>query len=388
MTRASGRAGALDSAAATRNSRRMDTADFECVVVGAGVVGLSIACELAWRGSEVCVLEAEARAGEGVSSRNSGVIHAGLYYPPSSLKAQLCVRGRDLLYDYAARRGIPHRRLGKLVVATSGDELSALHALFQRGAVNGVALRWLDARAVRAVEPELHCVAAIDSPDSGIVDVADLIMALAGDLQQAGGQLLCHAPVSSIVRIEGLFKVTTAAGDAVTCRRLVNAAGLGATALAATFGHADGIVPRLWLGAGHYYQSHRPVPFSRLVYPLPLPGGLGVHLGFDLAGRARFGPDLRYVERIDYGFDDSQRHAFAESIRHWWPALRDEDLAPDSVGLRPKLVGPGQHNPDFLIQDPADHGVPGLVHLFGIESPGLTSALAIGEYVAAGLLAG
>jgi L-2-hydroxyglutarate oxidase LhgO len=364
----------------------MDSADFESVVVGAGVVGLAVGSALARRGSEVCVLEAETRAGDGVSSRNSGVIHAGLYYPPGSLKAALCVRGRDLLYDYAARRGIPHRRLGKLVVATCDDELPALHALFERGAVNGVALRWLDAGAVRDIEPELHCVAAIDSPDSGIVDVAELVMALAGDLQQAGGQLLCHTPVASIARKGRLFKVTTAAGDAVTCRRLVNAAGLGATAVAATFGHAEGVVPRLWLGAGHYYQAHRPVPFSRLVYPLPVPGGLGVHLGFDLAGRARFGPDLRYVERIDYGFDDSQRHAFAEGIRRWWPALRDEDLAPDFVGLRPKLVGPGQHNPDFLISTAADHGEAGLVHLFGIESPGLTSALAIGEHVAAGLL--
>jgi L-2-hydroxyglutarate oxidase LhgO len=363
----------------------METADFECVVIGAGVVGLAVAAETARRGGDVCVLEAEARAGEGVSSRNSGVIHAGLYYPPGSLKARLCVRGRELLYDYAARRGIPHRRLGKLVVATHDDELSALRALFERGAVNGVALRWLDAAAVRAIEPELHCVAAIDSPDSGIVDVAELVMALSGELQQAGGQLLCHTPVASLARDGAVFVVTTAAGDTVTCRRLVNAAGLGATALAATFGHADGIVPRLWLGAGHYYQSQRPVPFSRLIYPLPVPGGLGVHLGFDLAGRARFGPDLRYVERVGYGFDDSQRHAFADGIRRWWPVLRDDDLQPDFVGLRPKLVGPGQHNPDFVIMTDAAHGVPGLVHLFGIESPGLTSALAIGEHVAAAL---
>jgi L-2-hydroxyglutarate oxidase LhgO len=363
----------------------MDTADFECVVVGAGVVGLAVARELARRGSDVCVLEAEARAGEGVSSRNSGVIHAGLYYPPGSLKARLCVRGRDLLYDYAARRGIPHRRLGKLVVATRPDELTALRELLARGALNGVALRWLDADAVHAIEPELRCEAAIESPDSGIVDVAELVMALGGDLQQAGGQLLCHTVVASIARAGSVFVVTTAAGDAVTCRRLVNAAGLGAIALAETFGHDEGIVPRLWLGAGHYYQSLRPVPFSRLVYPLPLPGALGVHLGFDLAGRARFGPDLRYVDRVGYGFDDSQRHAFADGIRQWWPVLRDEDLAADFVGLRPKLVGPGQHNPDFVIMTAAAHGVAGLVHLFGIESPGLTSALAIGEHVAGGL---
>jgi L-2-hydroxyglutarate oxidase LhgO len=361
----------------------MARADVECVVVGGGVVGLACAVELARRGAEVLVLEAEARAGEGVSSRNSGVIHAGLYYPPGSLKARLCVRGRDLLYDYAERRGVPNRRLGKLVVATSDDELPALRALLERGVGNGVRLDWLDAAQARAREPELHCEAALDSPDSGIVDVAEFVMALSGDLQQAGGQLLCHARVARVARRDGLFELETADGDRVSCRQLVNAAGLGATELAkAIDGFPADRVPRLWFGAGHYYTARRKVPFQHLIYPLPNPGGLGVHLGFDLAGRARFGPDLRYIDRLSYDFDDAERSRFADAIRQWWPAVRDDELMPDFVGVRPKLVGPGEHNPDFLIQAAAEHGMPGLINLFGIESPGLTSALALAEEVA------
>ncbi|HUG98192.1 MAG TPA: NAD(P)/FAD-dependent oxidoreductase [Gammaproteobacteria bacterium] len=360
----------------------MANADIDCVVVGAGVVGLAIAVELARRGTELLLLEAESRPGDGISSRNSGVIHAGLYYPPGSLKAQLCARGRDALYAYAERRGIPCRRLGKLIVATRKVELPALQQLLTRGRSNGVALEWLDAGAALALEPQLRCIAAIHSPDSGIIDTAELVMALAGDLQQAGGELLCHASVTRVGRPGTLFEVEAASGDRLTCRRLVNAAGLGATALAAaTEGMAAARVPRLWYGAGHYYQAGR-VPFSRLIYPLPIPGALGVHLGFDLAGKARFGPDLRFIDRVDYSFDDSRRATFANAIREWWPALRDEDLAPDFVGIRPKLVGPGEHNPDFVVQTAAEHGIEGLVNLFGIESPGLTATLALGEHVA------
>ena len=361
----------------------MATADVDCVVVGAGVVGLAVATALARQGVEVLLLEAEHRPGEGTSSRNSGVIHAGLYYPPGSLKATLCCRGRDMLYDYAAQRGIPHRRLGKLIVATRGEETAALRALFERGLSNGVRLAWLDGPAAEALEPALHCAAAIHSPDSGIVDSAELVMALSGDLQQAGGLLLCRARVTRIGGDGELFQIETADGERLCCRRVVNAAGLGATALAADIsGLAPEHVPRLWFGAGQYYQAHRPVPFTRLIYPLPIPGALGMHLGFDLAGRARFGPDLRFIERPDYGFDDSQRRKFADAIRAWWPEIRDEDLSPDFVGIRPKLVGPGEHSADFLVQGPATHGVAGLVNLFGIDSPGLTASLALGEHVA------
>jgi L-2-hydroxyglutarate oxidase LhgO len=358
-------------------------ADIDCVVVGAGVVGLAVGAALARRGGEPLVLEAEGRAGDGISSRNSGVVHAGLYYPPASLKARLCRRGRDSLYDYAERRGIACRRLGKLVVATREEELPKLRQLLERGRANGVTLEWLDAAAARVLEPALECVAAIHSPDSGIIDVAELVMALSGELQQAGGELLCHARVARIGRVDGVFEVETAAGDSIRCRRVVNAAGLGATGLAAAIeGLAANHVPRLWYGAGHYYQASRSVPFSRLIYPLPGPGALGIHLGFDLAGRARFGPDLRFIDRVDYSFDDSRRREFAEAIRQWWPELRDEDLRPDFVGVRPKLVGPGEQNPDFVVQTAAVHGMAGLVNLFGIESPGLTASLALGEYVA------
>lgn len=364
----------------------MSEADIDCAVVGAGVVGLATAVALARSGTEVLLLEAEPRAGEGVSSRNSGVIHAGLYYPTGSLKARLCVRGLTLMYAYCEHRGVPHRRLGKLVVATREAERPALEALYQRGVQNGVRLHWLEREAARALEPALECVAAIDSPDSGIVDAAELVMALSGELQQAGGTLVCHQRVERVERVDGLFRLHSGAGDMLLCRRLVNAAGLGATALAAAIdGLPAACVPRLYYGAGHYYTPRRRVPFTRLIYPLPHPGGLGVHLGFDLAGRPRFGPDLRYRDAADYAFDDSERPAFAAAIRLWWPALADDDLQPDFVGLRPKLVGPGQHNPDFLIQSEAIHGLPGLINLFGIESPGLTSSLAIGEHVA-GLL--
>lgn len=361
----------------------MAGADVDCVVVGAGVVGLAVAAALARRGVETLLLEAEHRPGEGISSRNSGVIHAGLYYPPGSLKAILCGRGRDLLYAYAAQRGIPHRRLGKLIVATRPEETAALRRLFERGLQNGVRLAWLDGAAAAALEPALRCAAAIHSPDSGIIDAAELVMALSGDLQQAGGLLLCHARVTRIGRDGRLFEIETADGERLRCRRVVNAAGLGATALAAAVsGLAPEHVPRLWLGAGQYYQALRRVPFSRLIYPLPVPGALGMHLGFDLAGRARFGPDLRFIERLDYGFDDGQRRKFADAVRAWWPEVRDEDLSPDFVGIRPKLVGPGEDSPDFLVQGPATHGVAGLLNLFGIDSPGLTASLALGEHVA------
>jgi L-2-hydroxyglutarate oxidase LhgO len=361
----------------------VDAPDIDCAVVGAGVVGLAVAAALARRGVETLLLEAEDRPGEGTTSRNSGVIHAGLYYPPGSLKATLCCRGRDMLYAYAGQRGIPHRRLGKLIVATRPEEMAALRTLFERGLKNSVRLEWLDGPAVRALEPALHCEAAIHSPDSGIIDSAELVMALSGDLQQAGGLLLCRARVTRVGRANGQFEIETADGERLGCRRVVNAAGLGATALAsATAGLAPDCVPRLWYGAGQYYQARRRVPFSRLIYPLPVPGALGIHLGFDLAGRARFGPDLRFIERSDYGFDDSLRKKFGDAIRAWWPEIRDEDLAPDFVGIRPKLVGPGEDSADFLVQGEAEHGIGGLINLFGIDSPGLTAALALGEHVA------
>lgn len=357
--------------------------DFDSIVVGAGVVGLACAVALARAGHAVAVLEREDRAGEGISSRNSGVIHAGLYYPTGSLKATLCVRGRDLLYDYCARRHIAHRRLGKLVVATAESGLDKLRQLERQAGINQVEVRWCNASEARALEPELQCVAALEVPSSGIVDVPELVTALIGELQQCGGLLLCRTPIQAIDPVHGGWAVTTASGDVSSARVVVNAAGHGAIPVAQrTAGLPAQRIPGAWFAAGHYYTISGASPFERLIYPLPDPAGLGVHLGLDLAGRCRFGPDLRWVQDLDYRFDDSQRAAFAASVRRWWPALEDANLLPDFVGVRPKIAGPGQPNADFQLQDSADHGQPGLIELFGIESPGLTSALAIGERVA------
>jgi len=358
--------------------------DIDSIVIGAGVVGLAVARALALAGREVFVLETCERAGEGISSRNSGVIHAGLYYKEGSLKARLCVRGRDLLYAFCARRGVTHSRLGKLVVATSEAEREELQALLPRAAANGVrGLRWLEADEARRLEPALQCIAAIESPDSGIVDVPELVMALIGELEQAGGRVLCETRVLAVGREDGVFRVETENGGSVRCRRVVNAAGLSATEVAALIeGLSAMYLPKLHFAAGHYYNLHRRAPFHRLIYPLPQAAGLGIHLGIDSAGRCRFGPDVRWIAEPDYRFDDSQREHFATAIRQWWPELRDNDLTPDFVGVRPKLVGPHEPSGDFVLQGPETHGIPGLVNLFGIESPGLTSSLAIGEEVA------
>ena len=359
----------------------------DCLVIGAGVVGLAVGRALAASGRQVAIVEREARPGEGVSSRNSGVIHAGLYYPPGSLKAKLCVQGRDLLYDYCRRRNVVHRQTGKWVVACDASERPALEALHRRCADNQVGpVEWWEADQLRDAEPALRADAALWVPISGIVDVAELIMALIADFEASGGSLLCHSEVSRIAAEDVGFRVFFEGqeeSNAVLCRQVVNSAGLDACALA---GRIEGFptqqVPTLYPAAGHYYRCRRKVPFKSLVYPLPGMHGLGVHLGFDLAGEARFGPDVRFLDQLDYRFDDSQRSSFAAAIRRWWPVLENEDLKPDFVGIRPKLVGPHQANPDFLISNGADIGLPGLIQLFGIESPGLTSALAIADLVA------
>lgn len=361
--------------------------EIDCLVIGAGVVGLACAVALAESGRSVIVVEAAERAGEGVSSRNSGVIHAGLYYPTGSLKARLCVRGKDLLYAFCAAHRVPHQRTGKWVVALHAEQMPDLHALVARAEANGLGrLQILDLAALRRAEPELRAVAAIDVPQTGLVDVPLLIEALGGVLQQAGGLLLPENAVKRIVADPGGFWVHVGDNPAVLCRSVINAAGLSAQDVARMLdGFPAELVPALHPASGHYYRCSRPVPFSRLVYPMPGVSGLGVHLGYDPEGRPRFGPDVRFPGAIDYRFDDSQKASFAASIREWWPALEDEDLQPDFVGIRPKLVGPGVPTPDFVIQDESVHGYSGLIHLFGIESPGLTSALAIGEEVSARL---
>ncbi len=364
----------------------MTTPDFDTdtIVIGAGVVGLAVARTIAQSGREVFVLESEARAGEGVSSRNSGVIHAGLYYAQGSLKAKLCVRGRELLYAFCAKRGVTHRRTGKLVVASDWLELEALRILLPRAEANGVSgLRWVNADEARRMEPALHCAGAIESAKSGIVDVPEYVMALIGEIEQAGGRIACETPVVAVHCEDGAFIVEVGGGDRVRCRRVINAAGLQSTEVARTIVGLDAQhIPKQYYASGHYYRLRGKSPFSRLIYPVPQAAGLGVHLGMDSAGHVHFGPDVRWIDAPNYQFDDSQHAQFAASIQRWWPALRADQLEPDFVGVRPKLVGPGQPSGDFVIQTADVHGIPNLVNLFGIESPGLTSSLAIGELVA------
>jgi L-2-hydroxyglutarate oxidase LhgO len=277
---------------------------------------------------------------------------------------------------------VAHQRLGKLIVACNDSELPALQALATRAVANGVQVRWLGAAQANAMEPALHCVAALESPDSGIVDVAELVTSLEGAIEHHGGQLVMQTSVQSIERLGSLWQVITSAGDRLSCQVVVNAAGLGAVDLATRIAAlAPATLPRLRYGQGHYYTIHGRAPFQRLIYPLPGPASLGIHLGMDIAGRCRFGPDMRWIDAPDYHFDDSQREAFAEGIRQWWPALDSADLMPDFVGVRPKLHGPGEPQPDFLIHDQQLHGLPGLINLFGIESPGLTSSLALAQEV-------
>ena len=359
----------------------------DCIVIGAGVVGLAVARACALRGLETIVLEREAAIGTGTSSRNSEVVHAGIYYPEGSLKARACVRGKHLLYAYCARRGIPHRRCGKLIVATAPEQVEALERLRAAGLANGVTeLNMLDADAARALEPNLHCSAALESGSTGIVDSHGLMLALRGDCEAAGGMLAFGAPVLGgrattngvVVEVGGAEPMAVSAGLVINC------AGLHAQAVAAAF---DGIrperVPPRYLAKGSYFSLSGRAPFSRLIYPVPEAGGLGVHLTLDLGGQARFGPDVEWVDGIDYTVDAARGEAFYDAIRRYWPALPDGALQPAYAGIRPKLSGPGQPAADFVIQEASGHGVPGLINLFGIESPGLTASLALAEEVLA-----
>jgi L-2-hydroxyglutarate oxidase LhgO len=364
--------------------------DLDTVVIGAGVVGLAVARALALEGREVLVLEAAEAIGTGTSSRNSEVIHAGIYYPAGSLKALLCVKGKALLYDYCAARGVAHRRCGKLIVATSEEQRLQLASIQVRAAANGVNdLLSLSADEARALEPALQCVAALHSPSTGIVDSHGLMLALQGELEHAGGQVALHAAVERLTRaIDGLV-VETADGLQLRARRVVNAAGLQAPALAAqTQGLAARHAPPAFWAKGNYFTLAGRSPFNRLIYPVPEAAGLGVHLTLDLGGQAKFGPDVQWVDRPDdLVVDPARGQAFYAEVRRYWPTLPDGALLPGYAGMRPKISGPHQPAADFRIDGPAMHGVPGLVNLLGIESPGLTSCLAIGEHVA-GLLRG
>ncbi len=361
--------------------------EVECVVVGAGVVGLAVARAEAQAGREVVILEAENQFGTATSARNSEVIHAGIYYPPGSLKARLCVAGRRLLYPYCESRGVAHARITKLLVACSADELPKLAAYAETAARNGLtgpdeALRPITGPEARALEPALACEAALLSPSTGIIDSHGLMLSLLGEAEAAGAMLAYDAPVTAVARDGDTFRLTVggAAATEIACRRLINAAGLGAPALAELIGGFD--VPRQYYVRGCYFTLAGRSPFSRLIYPMPSHAGLGVHITMDLGGQAKFGPDTEYIDTLDYTVDPARADAFYAEIRRYWPALPDGALAPGYAGIRPKLQGPQDTFRDFVIAGPESHGVPGLVNLMGIESPGLTSSRAIAAMVA------
>ncbi len=365
----------------------------EALVIGAGVVGLAIGRALAASGRDTIVVEAANGIGQGVSSRNSEVIHSGLYYPPGSAKAVLCTRGRALLYEFCKSHGVAHQACGKLVVATDTHQHVALQGLQARAAVNGVALDWLTAVQARALEPALHCTAALWSPSTGIVDSHGLMSALQGDLERHGGAVALKSTVQSAsFSVAGPAHVQVASVDGdfeLLADLVVNAAGLQACALARCFAGLDPAhVPQPRYAKGNYFSLMGRSPFSRLIYPAPVDAWLGVHLTLDLGGQARFGPDLEWLAvadpaDIDYAVDPARAAGFEAAIRRFWPALPDGALQPAYSGVRPKIHGPGEPAPDFRVDGPQHHGVASLVNLFGIESPGLTSALAIAERVLA-----
>ncbi|MEM7121569.1 MAG: NAD(P)/FAD-dependent oxidoreductase [Pseudomonadota bacterium] len=361
----------------------------EAVVVGAGVVGLAVARALARAGREVIVLEAEEAFGTVTSSRNSEVIHAGIYYAAGSLKARLCVEGKLRLYDYCAQHGVGHDRCGKLIVATEESELPMLDDLKRRAAVNGVDdLIHLSPAEVAEREPVVHCLGALLSPSTGIIDSHGLMLAYLGDAEDAGAMLALNAPVTGgEAGDDGIvLNVGGAAPMTLRARLLVNAAGLGANDLA---GAIDGMpvdkVPALYLVKGSYYTLSGRSPFGRLIYPAPNQVSLGVHVTIDLGGQCRFGPDAEWVQTINYDVDPARADVFYDAVRRFWPDLQNGALEPGYSGIRPKVQAPGEPAADFVIQGPADHGVPGLVNLFGIESPGLTSSLALADEVLRGL---
>jgi L-2-hydroxyglutarate oxidase LhgO len=360
----------------------------EAVVIGAGVIGLAVARALALapelEGRQVLVIEAADAVGTGTSSRNSEVIHGGLYYPQGSLKARFCVEGRRQLYAYCQERGIGHKRCGKLIVATEPDQEDSLRAIAARAQANGVEeLQWLGADQARALEPALRCTAALLSPQTGIVDSHGLMLALQGDLENAGGLVALRTALEGARYTGAGFCLRMTDGTEIFSPRVVNAAGLSAPDLARRFeGMPLQDLPRAYYAKGHYFTLAGRAPFSRLIYPVPEAAGLGVHLTLDLAGQAKFGPDVQWVQTPDdLQVDPARGDAFYDQVRRYWPALPDGALQPGYAGIRPKISGPDEASADFRIMGPADHGLPGLVHLMGIESPGLTSCLALADCV-------
>lgn len=358
--------------------------EVETVVIGAGVIGLAVARALALSGQSVVVLESAEQIGTGISSRNSEVIHAGIYYPTGSLKARLCVEGKEKLYAYCHEKGVAFQRCGKWIVATRPDQIEVLDSLHQQAEANGVAVYPVSNRALND-QSELRASAALESPSTGIVDSHQLMLALLGDVEAAGGQLALNAPVESVVSEDGRQRIAVA--GAMPCElvaeRVVNAAGLEAVPLARRwYGMPASGIPPLHYARGHYFTYSGSHPFERLIYPVPEPGGLGIHLTLDLGGQARFGPDVHWIDEVAYTVPADRASVFAEAIGTWWPGVDATRLQPAYSGIRPKLSGPGEPAADFMIQGPKAHGLDGVVSLFGIESPGLTASLAIADYVA------
>jgi L-2-hydroxyglutarate oxidase LhgO len=358
-----------------------DVLELDAVVVGGGVIGLALARALALSGREVTLLEAEGRLGNHTSSRNSEVIHAGIYYPEGSLKARLCVAGKELLYRYCAERGVPHRRVGKLIVATREEEVAKLEGILEHARRAGVTdLEWLDAPTISQLEPAVRAVRGLWSPSTGIIDSHGLMSALRRDAEERGAQIVLESPIrGGRVTARGIeLDVGGAEPSTVLCQTLVNAAGLTAQNVARSIeGVPPSSIPGQYFAKGHYFTLSGRSPFQHLVYPVPVPGGLGVHVTLDLAGQARFGPDVSWLDSIDYAFDPTREEAFYTAIRSYFPDLADGTLAPGYTGIRPKLSPAGSPADDFVLQGPRDHGVPGLLNLYGIESPGLTASLAL-----------
>jgi L-2-hydroxyglutarate oxidase LhgO len=362
------------------------TERLDCVVIGAGVIGLAVARALALAGREVVVLERAASFGTETSSRNSEVIHAGIYYPQGSLKARFCVAGKHALYGYCAERGVPHKRTGKLIVATAEVQRARLESYKAAAAANGVPdLAWIDAAELKRMEPAVAGIGALLSPSTGIIDSHSYMLTLLGDLEHAGGTAVFHSPVTGGRITEDGIELTVGgeAATTVTARTVVNAAGLWAQELLGGIaGFPPVHIPPRYIAIGHYFTLAGKSPFTRLVYPVAEEGGLGVHVTLDMGGQARFGPDVTWIETLDYSFDASRKDRFAEAIRRYYPGLDETRLQPGYTGIRPKLAGQSMGFGDFRIDGPRDHGVTGLVNLFGIESPGLTASLAIADYVA------
>ncbi|MDO5667499.1 MAG: NAD(P)/FAD-dependent oxidoreductase [Alcaligenaceae bacterium] len=361
--------------------------DVECIVVGAGVVGLAVARALAQQGKEVLIVESAALFGSGISSRNSEVIHAGLYYAPNSLKAKLCIRGKDLIYDFCEQHHVPYQRLGKLLVATNESEIAQLMAIKHNAEQCGVDdLTILQSAEVKTLEPELHCHLALLSPSTGIVDSHGLMLALLGEAENAGAQLVLNTPLKQVM-IRGANDFICYFNDSeqtsLSCANLINASGLHATELAKQFiGLDEKHIPQAYYYCkGRYFSYSGKSPFKHLIYPMPNQDGLGVHLTLDLGGQIKFGPDVVWVEDENYDVASDQAESFYQAIRHYWPSLKSGTLQAAYAGIRPKLSGANQAAADFIISTEAQHGISGLVNLFGIESPGLTAAMAIADEV-------